>query len=175
MEVEFCEPWSMVLSTALGGEVFSRVVLLKKVEQGNLFFYSNYQSQKALQLSENPQAAVNFYWDQLGRQVCIRGYVQKAPRKDSENYWRSRPRASQLSQLLSQQSLPIPKGVSLKQLHQEFESKFHNQEIPCPKNWGGYQLKPYTMEFWLNGQHRLHQRWSYQRNQNHWDLTYLYP
>lgn len=181
----FYEPWAMVLSTSLRDEVFSRMVLLKKIQKETLFFYSNYESQKALQISQNPRAALNFYWDQLGRQVCLRGGVERSSRKASEDYWKSRSRASQVSQFLSHQSQSIPEGVSLKELHGELANKFQNQEIPCPENWGGYEFKPYAIEFWLEGKDRLHQRWSYKRdpqlknpnseNLNPWVLTLLYP
>ena len=172
---QLCEPWAMVLSTSFYGEVSSRVILLKKMTEQCLFFYSNYQSHKGLQLSKNPKAALNFHWDELKRQVCIRGIVKMTSREDSESYWKSRPRSSQLSQYLSQQSHPIPENLSLRQAHMDLEKRFANKTIPCPKNWGGYKLKPQRIEFWLKGENRLHQRWNYQLIKNQWTLTRLYP
>ena len=169
------EPWAMVLSTASHGEVSSRVVLLKKMREQELYFYSNYQSHKGLQLAQNPKAALNFHWNELKRQICIQGIVTKISRKDSEDYWESRSRPSQLSQYLSHQSQPIPKNLSLRQVHIDIERKWTHKKIPCPENWGGYKLKPQKVEFWLNGEDRLHQRWNYQLIQDQWVVTQLYP
>ena len=186
LQLDVAEPWAMVLSTSLGGEAFSRVVLLKKIVDFRLFFYTNYQSSKALQLASNPRAALNFYWDELGRQVCLRGEVQKASREDSENYWKSRSRASQLSQHLSKQSQSLPNGLDLKKLHSEVRKELG--EIPCPEHWGGYEFWPDVVEFWLRGEERLHHRWIYKQvskegakdtpmgsEMGEWEVKALYP
>ena len=170
------EPWAMVLSTSNQGEVSSRVVLLKELtEEGGLLFYTNYESQKGLELAQNPKAALNFYWDELKQQVRLQGTVKKTSRESSENYWRSRPRASQLSQYLSLQSQPLPEGGSLREIHKSCEEKFRSKEIPCPANWGGYELTPYRIEFWLSGDNRLHQRWNYELKRGGWEVSCLYP
>ncbi len=180
IKMDIQEPLAMVLSTSsLHGDVSSRVVLLKKLTEEGLFFYTNYDSLKGEQISQNPKAALNFYWDKWCRQVRIEGLVQRASRKDSENYWKQRPRGSQISQFFSRQSQSVSEFYSLKGAYKECEQEWANKkEIPCPKNWGGYQLIPERIEFWLKEENRLHQRWLYERIQSQrkqWKLTQLYP
>ena len=170
------EPWAMVLSTSAANEVSSRVVLLKKTtQQGHLFFYTNYQSQKGFQLEQNPKAALNFHWDDLDRQLRLQGVVKKASREESERYWKSRPRGSQLSQYFSLQSQRLPETLSLKEAHRICEENFRGKEIPCPENWGGYEFTSHRIEFWQRGENRLHHRWNYEWVQGRWQLSCLYP
>ncbi len=174
---QISEPTAMILASASPqGEVTTRTLLLKELGPEGLIFYSNYQSEKGRQLAENPQASLHFYWDPLFRQVRIQGTVQKLSRQKSETYWRSRDRESQLSQWVSRQSEPLEEGKSLDQLVQEARNQHEGREVPCPKHWGGYLLKPELMEFWVGRPHRLHDRVRFLRqDQNLWKSQQLYP
>lgn len=171
-------PNAFVLSTAnKEGRPSSRVVLLKEIRPEGLVFYTNYESRKGHDLNANPQAAVNFHWDALGRQVLLEGRVEKIPRGESETYWTTRPRASQLSQWLSKQSQIVP---SREQMEREFvaaEARFANKDVPCPPHWGGYLFRPANVEFWIGRDGRFHDRYAYtyQKVENAWAGHRLYP
>ncbi len=174
--VKWFEINAMTLSTAdLSGAVTSRVVLLKGIDADSIRFYTNYDSSKGKQLAANPQAAVNFHWPWLGRQVRIRGAIEKTSREDSLTYFRSRPRGSQIGALASQQSCEIDSPDVLKAAVSEIESKYADQEIPLPENWGGYRLKPDYYEFWQGRLNRLHDRVVYQPEGESWNWKRLSP
>jgi pyridoxamine 5'-phosphate oxidase len=150
---------AMTLATAdLSGMVTARVVLLKGIDADSIRFYTNYESTKGKQLAENPQASVNFHWAHLGRQVRIRGSVAKTTREDSEQYFHSRPRGSQLGAIASQQSSVIESRESLEQIRADLEKKYEGQEIPLPDFWGGYALTPVVIEFWQGRLDRMQER-----------------
>lgn len=155
----------------------SRVVLLKDTDaEGQLYFYTNYESFKGQEIANNDNASLHFYWDFLGRQISISGTLTKTSRQNSEDYWNSRPRESQLSQWVSQQSKPIDSFSRLEDEYQEAHKKFEGATIPCPDHWGGYVLKPQEWIFWVADPRRLHRRVLYQRSQNdEWSQTKLYP
>ena len=171
------DPTAMVLSTVdAQGAPDSRVVLLKGIEQGGFVFYTNYTSAKGLQLQANPHAALNFYWPSLVRQVRVRGLVHKLTAKQSEAYFSSRPRASQISATASPQSQEIPNREALELACQKLEAQYHDQAIiPCPKQWGGYVLVPNEMEFWQGRDNRLHDRVQYTNEQGQWVVCRLAP
>jgi pyridoxamine 5'-phosphate oxidase len=155
---------AMTLATAdLSGMVTARVVLLKGIDADSIRFYTNYESTKGKQLAENPQASVNFHWAHLGRQVRIRGSVAKTTREDSEQYFHSRPRGSQLGAIASQQSSVIESRESLEQIRADLEKKYEGQEIPLPDFWGGYALTPVVIEFWQGRLDRMHDRVVYEK------------
>jgi pyridoxamine 5'-phosphate oxidase len=167
---------AMTLSTAdTTGHVSSRVVLLKGLEQGKLFFYTNYDSAKARQMTANPQVSLSFFWPHLQRQVRIEGTVTKTDRSQSERYFQNRPRDSQLGAHVSQQSTVIESRDVLEQGMQELEAKHANQTVPCPDSWGGYQVEPNRFEFWQGRESRLHDRVCYHLEGEHWKLTRLAP
>lgn len=170
------DPTAMVLSTVDShGFPDSRVLLLKGIENGGFVFYTNYESTKALQLENNPHAAMNFYWPSLVRQVRVRGSVKRVSQAQSEAYFSSRPKASQLSAVASAQSQTIASRESLEELVR-CETLKHSQElITCPKNWGGYSLIPDEMEFWQGRDDRLHDRIQYFKQHEQWKYRRLAP
>jgi pyridoxamine 5'-phosphate oxidase len=153
----------------------ARIVLLKGLDEHGFTFFTNYDSRKGRELAENPNAALVFYWQELERQVCIAGSVKKTSREESEKYFKSRPRGSQLAALASNQSETVADRAVLEAKWHELEKKFPN-EIPLPPNWGGFVLKPERIEFWQGRASRLHDRFSYTRQANDsWKLERLAP
>lgn len=157
------EPNAMSLSTVgKDGKPSSRMVLLKGVDKDGFVWYTNYGSQKARELSENPHAALLFYWDGLNRQVRVEGSVEKVPEEESEQYFHSRPRGSQIGAIVSKQSSVVPGRHVLYEEYKELEQKFADGSlIPKPKSWGGYRLTPKLFEFWQGQKSRLHDRLRY--------------
>ncbi|XP_059631277.1 pyridoxine/pyridoxamine 5'-phosphate oxidase 1, chloroplastic [Cornus florida] len=157
------EPNAMALSTAgKDGKPSSRIVLLKGVDKDGFVWYTNYGSRKAQEISENPHASLIFYWDGLNRQVRVEGFVEKVSDQESEQYFHSRPRGSQIGAIVSKQSTIIPGRHILHQEYKELEEKFSDGSlIPKPKYWGGYRLKPELFEFWQGQKSRLHDRLRY--------------
>ncbi|KAI8011786.1 hypothetical protein LOK49_LG06G01836 [Camellia lanceoleosa] len=157
------EPNAMALSTAgKDGKPSSRMVLLKGVDKDGFVWYTNYESQKAHQISENPHASLLFYWDGLHRQARVEGLVERVSDEESEQYFHSRPRGSQIGAIVSKQSTVIPGRHILCQEYDDLEAKFSDgSPIPKPKQWGGYRLKPEIFEFWQGQQSRLHDRIRY--------------
>ncbi len=174
IEAKMYEPNAMTLSTIHGNRVSSRIVLLKKIGEGFTFF-SNYHSKKGKDLHENPQASLLFYWPEMERQVRIEGMIVKIAQFDSEKYFHSRPIASQIGAIVSQQSSLIN---SRKELEEEFESlknKYEGKTIPKPDHWGGYELIPNYFEFWQGRRSRLHDRIAYEKIKGEWDIHRLAP
>ena len=167
---------AMTLATAdAQGRVTSRIVLLKGIEDGRLCFYTNYESEKGQQMAENPEVALCFLWGHLQRQVRIEGKVTKSERGKSIDYFHSRPRESQLGALVSQQSSVIESGRTLQEQFTALESKYKQQEIPCPNHWGGYEVQPTRFEFWQGRPGRLHDRICYRVDGEQWQLSRLSP
>ena len=167
---------AMVLSTVdKNGRPSSRNVLLKGADGRGFIFFTNYDSRKGLELLDNPNAALTFYWPELERQVCVAGLVEKIPHTESENYFKSRPRGSRLAAWASNQSDAVPDRAALEAKWREMERKFPG-EVPLPPNWGGYVLKPERIEFWQGRASRLHDRFQYTKQpDNSWKLERLAP
>ena len=177
LTAEFIEPNAMNLATvSKDGEVSSRMVLLKDFNETGFVFFTNYNSQKAQDLQNTKKATLNFWWDKLYRQVRISGQVDKIPRKDSVEYFRTRPLGSQLGAVASQQSKIIENYAVLEKQYQRLEKQFNNQDIPCPEHWGGYRVIPNIFEFWQGRPNRLHDRLRYTKiSTNDWIIERLSP
>lgn len=151
-----------------------RIVLLKEITETNLVFFTNYNSRKGQQIAENPQVSLLFSWPHLQRQIQITGIAEKTSRQDSEDYFHSRPRESQLAAVASQQSQPIPSRESLEEDFNRLHDKYPN-EVPCPEHWGGFCVEYQTVEFWQGGAYRLHDRFLYTKETTHWKIERLAP
>jgi pyridoxamine 5'-phosphate oxidase len=170
------EPNAMVLSTAdADGNVSGRVVLLKGIEDHGFVFFTNYGSQKGLQMAANPKAALTFLWYAMERQVRVEGRVVKAGRAESETYFNSRPFDSRISACISRQSAVIPDRTFLESSRENFIHDMEGKLPECPENWGGYLLIPTMIEFWQGRAHRLHDRLRYRLNGESWILERLAP
>jgi len=172
---EIVEPNAMTLSTSSENHVRARIVLLKEFNPSGFQFFTNYESRKGHDLSENPHAALSFFWGPLERQVLISGEVEKLSHALSEAYFHSRPRESQLGAWTSHQSTVIENREVLKKRYAELEDQYKDQIIPLPPYWGGFLVRPYQIEFWQGRQSRLHDRFSYTLENGEWKLERLSP
>jgi|SRR5690554_1067796 len=152
-----------------------RTVLLKIFDQRGFVFFTNYQSAKAQQLMQNPQAAILFPWLALERQVRITGQVEKITAAESLKYFTSRPRGSQLGAWISEQSQPIKNRQKLNQMLSVVKARFKEGQIPLPSHWGGFRIIPNQYEFWQGRASRLHDRFSYVRTTEGWQINRLAP
>lgn len=170
-------PESMTLATATeDGRPSARVVLLKQVDHNGFVFYTNYRSAKAKELENNPLAALVFYWVGLDRQVRIEGTVERVSAEESDEYFKTRPRDSQLGALASPQSEVIESREVLEKNFRELDKLYKDRPIDRPANWGGYRLKPDRIEFWQNRPGRLHDRILYERQADgSWTIKRLAP
>jgi pyridoxamine 5'-phosphate oxidase len=169
------EPNSMILSTSSKtNKPNARVVLLKEISDGGFIFYTNYDSEKAKELKENPNAFVLFFWRELGRQIRIAGKVKKISKKESEDYFKTRPYESKIAAWISKQSSVIPDRNFLINKFNIYKEKFE-YDVPLPPEWGGYALYPKYFEFWQGRLNRLHDRIVYKKQKNDWKILRLAP
>ncbi len=171
------EPNAMTLST-IGKDLFpkSRVVLLKKLTWEGFVFYTNYQSEKGRAIAENPNVCLSFFWQGLEQQVIVKGMAEKIAANLSDGYFESRPNGSKLGAWASNQSEIIEKREVLEDNLKRFEEKFKDQEIPRPEHWGGYLVKPVSIEFWQGRDNRMHDRIRYTLQEEFsWKIERLAP
>ncbi len=169
------EPNAMVLATAnKNGEPSARNVLLKSADEKGFIFFSNKQSDKAKDLAENPQATLLFSWLSQHRQVIVKGKVSEISREESNEYFQTRPYGSRISAWVSNQSQVIKNREVLEQKVKEFMEKYP-EEVPMPDYWGGYILKPESVEFWQGRPSRLHDRIRFTKKENSWIIERISP
>ena len=171
------EPNAMTLATVdPDGQPWSRTVLLKICDNGGFAFFTNYDGAKARQLGGNPRAALTFWWGALERQVNVTGAVEKTSREESEAYFHTRPAGSQLSAWASPQSAIVADRAELERRFSAALAKYGEADIPLPPHWGGYRLRPQTIEFWQGRRSRLHDRLRYTRQADGaWIIDRLSP
>jgi len=170
------EPNAMTLATATSaGQPSARMVLLKGVDAGGFTFFTNYDSRKARELAENPNAALVFHWQPLHRQVRVIGTVTQVSADESDAYFASRPREAQLGAWASRQSSVLPDRAALEAEFERLGREYAGREPPRPPHWGGYRLLPIEIEFWQGRPHRLHDRLHYRRESDIWRITRLSP
>ncbi|WP_276391114.1 pyridoxamine 5'-phosphate oxidase [Eudoraea chungangensis] len=171
------EPNAMTVATiGLDGFPKSRVVLLKKYTHEGFIFYTNYQSEKGRAIEANPKLCLSFFWHHLERQIIIKGNAEKIAANLSDGYFESRPEGSKLGAIVSRQSEVISSRAELESGLRKLEREYSNKEIERPENWGGYLVRPVSMEFWQGRPNRLHDRirFSLQKDYN-WKIERLAP
>ncbi len=169
-------PNAMALATATKTGIPSlRMVLMKQFDKRGFVFYSHYESRKGKELARNPRAALLFHWAELERQVRITGTVKKISRKESEDYFHSRPRESQINAWASNQSRPLKNRRELDDSFRSYSERYARAEIPLPSYWGGYRLSPLQYEFWQGRPHRMHDRILYTLEETRWTIIRLAP
>jgi pyridoxamine 5'-phosphate oxidase len=169
-------PHAMALATATPDARPSvRMVLLKGFDEDGFVFFTGYASRKGADLDANPNAALLFYWDPLGRQVRIDGRVERATAAESDAYFATRPRGAQLAATASRQSAVLSGRDELDARVAELERDYAGADVPRPEHWGGYRLRPETYEFWQHREDRLHDRLRYRRDGDAWKIERLSP
>ena len=176
LKVNKDEANACVLSTvSVENKPSSRVVLLKSVNEKGFTFFTNYKSNKSLDIQNNPNVSLNFYWPELERQVRITGVAEQISPKDSDEYFKNRPRESQMGAWLSHQSTSIGLYYDFMDTLNKLESTFKGKDIERPLHWGGYCIIPSKIEFWQGRPSRLHDRLLYEFDENVWNKKRLAP
>ncbi|RAJ32933.1 pyridoxamine 5'-phosphate oxidase [Pedobacter cryoconitis] len=176
LDAKLYEPNVMTLATAdLSGKPSSRILLLKGFDEDGFVFFTNYNSKKGKDLQENPQAALQFFWPELERQVRIEGTVTRVAAEVSTAYFHSRPKGSQIGASASPQSTVITDREILEERVKELTAAYQETEVPRPEHWGGYVLKPAHLEFWQGRPSRLHDRITYTSVNGVWTINRLAP
>ncbi|MBS7563418.1 pyridoxamine 5'-phosphate oxidase [Mucilaginibacter sp. Bleaf8] len=177
VNAQIYEPNAMTFSTATNnGRPSARVLLLKGFGPEGFTFFTNYMSRKGRELARNPWAAMTFFWGPMERQIRIEGTIEKLSKEQSEQYFHSRPKGSQVGALVSPQSQEIADRSVLESKQQQLEAEYADKEVPKPAYWGGYILKPQLVEFWQGRSSRLHDRILYKKSdKNNWKKVRLAP
>jgi pyridoxamine 5'-phosphate oxidase len=176
LKAESRDPNAMTLATASpDGTPSARIVLLKGFDERGFVFFTDYRSRKGEELEKNPRAALVFYWPELERQVRIAGTVSVTEREESEQYFGSRPRGSRISAWISHQSQVIGSRQQLEAQISQIERRYPGDDVPLPPYWGGFRLRPQSIEFWQGRPNRLHDRIRYTRDSERWRIERLSP
>jgi pyridoxamine 5'-phosphate oxidase len=172
---EWNDPNAVALATASrNGMPSVRIVLMKRLDERGFAFYTNAESQKGVELAENPRAAMCFHWKSLRRQVRVSGAVSELPAEDADAYFRSRTRLSRLAAVASAQSRVLESRKALEARVRELGEEFPG-EIPRPEHWKGYVLRPESIEFWQDGAGRMHDRFLFVKTEEGWRMDRLFP
>jgi len=175
-QAQIAYPNAMCVSTITPDRKPSaRIILLKGYDQKGFVFYTNQKSNKAIALKETPRAHLNFFWRELGKQVNIEGHVETVSDQEADDYFKTRPRNSQIGAWASQQSHTLDKRNTLVSRIEKYETQYKNTSIPRPPHWSGYRVIPDSIEFWREGEYRLHTRLLYTKNKDYWEKNLLYP
>ncbi|KOO03269.1 pyridoxamine 5'-phosphate oxidase [Vibrio nereis] len=176
VEAKLTDPTAMTVATVDNtGQPFQRIVLLKHVDQDGFVFYTNLGSRKAQQIEVNSKVSLHFPWHPLERQVHITGVAEKLSMVENMKYFSSRPKESQLAAIASKQSSRISARGVLEGKFLELKQKFEKGEIPVPSFWGGFRIRPTSIEFWQGGEHRLHDRFLFSKEEKDWHIDRLAP
>ncbi|MEP2650803.1 MAG: pyridoxamine 5'-phosphate oxidase [Paraglaciecola sp.] len=177
IDADLRDPTAMTVATVDdSGQPSQRIVLLKDFSEKGFVFYTNTESKKAQELSVNPKISLHFPWHLLERQVKVCGFVESLPKIEVAKYFLSRPKPSQVAAYASAQSRPVSSKQILLSKFNEAKAKFANGDVPLPSFWGGYRVVPLEIEFWQGGEHRLHDRFLYTKNnQDLWQTERLMP
>ncbi len=162
-------------SVSLEGQPSSRMVLLKRLSDEGLVFFTDYDGKKGQEIINNNKAAINFWWAKTNKQIRIEGVCTKVSNKESDDYFRSRPRGSQISALTSKQSETLESYEGLLEKAKQIESDNEGKDIKRPDRWGGFVLKPNLFEFWTNQENRLHKRELFTLNEEGWEKSLISP
>ncbi len=176
LNADLIEPTAMTVATVTAeGKPTARVILLKSFDENGFAFFTNYQSHKGEEIEKTPWVCLNFWWGKLAKQIRIEGQVEKSTVEDSDSYFQSRPRGSQLGAWASEQSQVITDRQVLEEKLQHVTQKYEGQTVSRPSHWGGYLVKPNMFEFWQGRENRLHDRLRYQLQDNQWHIERLSP
>ncbi len=176
IDAKLADPTAMTVATvSREGQPSQRIVLLKHVDERGFVFYTNLGSRKAEEIGENSKVSLHFPWHPLERQVHITGTAEKLTALENMKYFSSRPKESQLAAWASKQSSRISARGVLEGKFLELKNKFAKGEIPVPSFWGGFRIRPETIEFWQGGEHRLHDRFLFTRDDEQWSIERLAP
>jgi pyridoxamine 5'-phosphate oxidase len=169
-------PNAIALSTASAdGRPSIRHVLLRGIEERGFVFYTNHGSRKGAELAENPRAALSIYWREQDRQISVTGEVSRVSDEESDAYFATRPRDARLGAWASRQSTEIASRDELMERFAALDARYPGDQVPRPPFWGGYRIDPITVEFWQGRQHRLHDRFQYERTGDVWTIRRLSP
>ena len=175
-DAQLSDPTAMCLATVdEDGQPFQRIVLLKKFDDNGFVFFTNLESRKAKQIAVNSKISLLFPWHPLDRQVAVLGQAEPLSMLDVAKYFMSRPKDSQIAAWVSKQSSKISARQALEGKFAEMKAKFAQGEVPLPKFWGGYLVRPASVEFWQGGEHRLHDRFIYTKTDADWNIDRLAP
>ena len=175
-DAQLSDPTAMCVATVdEDGQPFQRIVLLKKFDDNGFVFFTNLESRKAKQIAVNSKISLLFPWHPLDRQVAVLGQAEPLSMLDVAKYFMSRPKDSQIAAWVSKQSSKISARQALEGKFAEMKAKFAQGEVPLPKFWGGYLVRPASVEFWQGGEHRLHDRFIYIKTDADWNIDRLAP